>query len=141
VATFAASVSRGINSGNSTSESSIQTAGSTNKALGASKASVWVTETEESINAQPEAGSVNGLESQFVVFSELSSEKPCEMTGNNIDCPKGAGDWCGIGIVVAKVEGLLVEYGRLPCSRDSETGFAVSTEGKEYGVSSTVSVQ
>ena len=93
MATFAASVSRGVHSGTPTSESSIRTAGSTNKALGASKAAVWVAETEGgSINAQPEAGSVDGLESPSVVFSEPSSEYPCEMTGNNRNCPRGAGD-------------------------------------------------
>lgn len=142
VASFAASVSRGGHSGIATSESSIRTAGSTGKALGASKAAARVTETEGgSINAQPEAGSVDGLESSSVVFSELSSENPCEMTGNNSDCPKGAGDWSRIAAAKDGVDGLLVEYGRLPCSRDSETGFAVSTKGKRRGVSSTVGVQ
>ena len=90
MATFAASVSMGIHSSSPASESSIQTAGSTDKALEASKAAVWVAETEgESIKVQSEVGSVDGLE---VVFSELSSENPCEMTGDNSDCPKGAGD-------------------------------------------------
>lgn len=138
VATLAASVSRGVHSGSATSESSIRTAGSTGKALGASKAAAGVTETEgESINAQPEAGSVDGLESSSVVFSELSSENSCEITGNNSDCPKGAGDWSRIVAAKDGVDGLLVEYGRLPCSR----GFAVSTEVKRRGVSSTVGVQ
>jgi hypothetical protein len=92
---------------------------------------------------QPEAGDVDGLESSSVVVSKLSSENPCEMsrTGDNIDCPKVAGDWSGIVVAKDGVDGLLVEYGRLPCSRDSETRFAVSTERKGCGVSSIVSVQ
>lgn len=142
VATFAASVSRGVHSGSPTSESSIRTAGSTDKALGVSKAAVWVAETAgESINAQSEAGSVDGLEPSCVVFSELSSENPCEMTGNNSGCPKGAGDWSGTVAAKDGVDGLLVEYGKLPCPRNSETGFVASTKGKGCGVASTVGVQ
>jgi hypothetical protein len=142
VVTFTASVSRGVHSGSPISNSSIRTAGSTDRTLGASKAAVWVAKTEgESINAQPEAGSIDRLESSSVVFSELSSENPCEMTGNNSDCPKGAEDWCGIVVAKDGVDGLLVEYGRLPCSRESEMCFAVSTEEKGCGVSSTVGMQ
>ena len=90
---------------------------------------------------QPEVGSVDGLEPSCVVFSEPSSENPCEMMGNNSDCPKGAGDSSRIVAAKGGVDGLLVAYGRLPCSRDSETGFAVSTEGKGCGVSSSVGLQ
>src|SRR5712671_4233330 len=85
VATFVMSVSKGAHSGSPTSESSIRTAGSTDKALGASKSAVfkWVVEIDgELINVQPEAGSVDGLVSSSVVFSELSSGNPCEITGN-----------------------------------------------------------
>jgi hypothetical protein len=63
------------------------------------------------------------------------------MMGSNSDCPKGAGDWSRFVAAKDGVDGLLVEYGRLPCSRDSETGFAVPTEGKWRSVSSTVGVQ
>ena len=133
--TFAASVSRGVHSGSPTSESSIRKAGSTDKVFGASEAAVWVAETGGgSINAQTEAGSIDGLQS-------LSGEDPCEMTGNNSGCPNGAGDWCGIVVAEDGVDGLLIEYGRLPCSRDSETGFVVSTERKRRGFSSTVGMQ
>ena len=110
VATFSVSLSRGARSGNPTSESTIRTAGTTSKALGFSKAVVWIAETEgESIDVQPEAGSIDGLESSSVVFSELSSENPCEMTGNNSDWPKEAGDWCGIVVAKDGVDGHLVE--------------------------------
>lgn len=136
VANFAASVS----SGNPTSKSSIGTARSTDNALGASKAAVWVAKPgSEFINAQAEPGSVDGLELTSVVFSELSTVGPCEMTGNNSDCPKGAGDRSKIVVAKDGVDGLPIEYGKLLCSRYSETSFAISTEG--CGVLSTVGVQ
>ncbi len=142
VASFAASVSREVLSGSFTSESSIQTAGSTDKAFGASKAVDWVAETRGlTVNVEPEAGSVDGLESISVVFSEPSRENPCEMTGNSNDCPKGAGEWCGIIVTKDGADGLLAEYGRLSCSRNSETGFAVSAKGKACSVSSTVDMR
>ena len=136
---FAASLSREVLSGGSSSESSNRTASSTEKAFGAWTAMDWIAKAEgSSISVETEAGNVDGLESPSIVSSEVSGENPFDITGNNSDCPKVAEDWCRIVVAKNGVDGLLTEYGRLSCSRDSEIGFTVSTEGKGCGIPLTV---
>jgi hypothetical protein len=139
VGSFAASLSRGVLPGSSSFESPNRTAGSIEKAIGVSTAMDRIAKAEgSSINVEPEAGNVDGLESPSIVFSELSGENPFEITGNNSDCPNVAEDWCRIVVAKNGVDGLLTEYRRLSCSRDSEIGFTVSTEGKGCGISLSV---
>ena len=81
-----------------------------------------------------ETGGVDGVKSPPIVFSELSGENSCEMTGNNNGWIRG-GDWCRDIVPKDGVDrlSLLTE-----CSVNSKTGFVILVKGNGCGIFSTI---